>query len=229
MTPSSPLLLALDAGSPVVSVAVGWGGEATAQRSVELAHSSARLLQLVDEALAEAGAARGDLAGVVALQGPGSFTGLRVGLATALGLHQALELPAAGVPTLRVLAATLPQATGDVVAAVDAIRGEWFVQTFAPGRAPSARGETRRVPTSHLARLGAGTVVGFGAAAALAAAGVEAAGVEVVEPPPLAVAALALAHDDPPAWDAESLTRPLYLRPPAATPSAARVTKGGSP
>ena len=125
-----PLLLALDTGSPQVSVALGRDGQVLAERSVEIDRSSGRLVEMIGEVLAEAGARPRDLGGVLALQGPGSFTGLRIGLATALGLHQALGVPATAIPTLRVLAA---REEGTIVAAVDALRGEWSAQAFRAG------------------------------------------------------------------------------------------------
>ena len=127
-----PLLLALDTGSPQVSVALGRGSQVLAERSVEIDRSSGRLLEMIAEVLAEAGAKPADLGGVLALQGPGSFTGLRIGLATALGLHQALGVPATAISTLRVLAARAAE-PGTIVAAVDALRGEWSAQAFRGG------------------------------------------------------------------------------------------------
>jgi tRNA threonylcarbamoyl adenosine modification protein YeaZ len=138
------LVLALDAGSPMVSVAAGRRGAVLAARAVPLERSSTQLLALIDEVLAAAGARAADLAGVVALAGPGSFTGLRVGLATALGLHQALGARALALPTLAAMAAMAapsgapPACT--VIAAVDALRGEWSAQAFragGPAAAPS--------------------------------------------------------------------------------------------
>ncbi len=64
------------------------------------------LLPLVDRALAEAGRRRSDLAGIVVGTGPGAFTGLRVGLATAAGIARALGCPLVGVPTSEAIIAT---------------------------------------------------------------------------------------------------------------------------
>ena len=120
-----PLILALDAASPTVSVAVADRQRVLSERSVEIARSSKLLLELAQEALTEAGATVRDATGFVALAGPGSFTGLRVGLATVLGLHQALGTPAVALPTLDALAAATALHEGEqaagrpVVAAVD--------------------------------------------------------------------------------------------------------------
>src|SRR5687768_8999785 len=108
--PTAPLgpLLALDTSPPVVPVAVADRGRLLACRRGAQRESSARLLGWIREALAEAGFGDSGLRGVGVLSGPGRFTGLRVGLATALGLHRALGTPAAALPTLQVLAAGAP-------------------------------------------------------------------------------------------------------------------------
>lgn len=208
--PRAPLL-ALDTGSPRVSIAVVRGDEVLAERVVEIARSSEALLALVDDALRALDLAPRDLGGVVALRGPGSFTGLRVGLATALGLHQALGIPATALPTLAVLAAAAPPAAERAIAAVDALRGEWFVQAFAAGLPPRALGEPVLCGEDGLAGLGPGLFVGFGLGRV---AGRLAPGTAVLEPAPLAGLAGRLAHGLF-AWDAAALTAPLYLRAPA--------------
>ncbi|HEY4593660.1 MAG TPA: tRNA (adenosine(37)-N6)-threonylcarbamoyltransferase complex dimerization subunit type 1 TsaB, partial [Thermoanaerobaculia bacterium] len=139
-------LLALDTGSPLVSVALARDGAVVAARSVEQERSSTRLLEMVQEVLDEAGIGIGDLGALAVLRGPGSFTGLRIGLATALGLHQALGIPATALPSLQVLAlaAALSGTTGGrVIAAVDALRGDWSAQAFVEGR---PLGEMELVP-----------------------------------------------------------------------------------
>jgi len=80
------------------------------------------VLEDADELLREAGAERSELTGVVVGTGPGSFTGLRMGLAAARGLALALDVPVAGVSTLDALAAGSPGA----VPVVDAGRREVF-------------------------------------------------------------------------------------------------------
>lgn len=228
MTTAGPIL-AIDSASPVVSVAVAVDGSVRAERAVEIGRSSERLLAMIDEALREAGVdGPRDLAGIVALAGPGSFTGLRVGLATVLGLHQATGVPAAAVPTLPALAAAVPAESGEElrVAVVDVLRGEWAAQDFAPpaatGEPPRPLGDAGRRPAADLLAALAdrrATLVGFGVAAlseAFEPAGPPP-GLHLVEPPPLAAPAARLAASHPPAWDAGTLTRPLYFRPPAVT------------
>ncbi|HEV8631386.1 MAG TPA: tRNA (adenosine(37)-N6)-threonylcarbamoyltransferase complex dimerization subunit type 1 TsaB, partial [Thermoanaerobaculia bacterium] len=111
----------------MVSVAVARGDRVVAARAGAQRESSSQLIDWIDAALREAALELRDLAGAVALRGPGSFTGLRVGLATLLGFHQALGLRATGLPTLQVLAAAAP-AGRRVLALVPAGPGEWFAQ-----------------------------------------------------------------------------------------------------
>ncbi len=208
-------LLALDAGSPVTSVAVGVGDRVLSLRTVAIRRSSAKLLALVAEALEESGHAPRDLAAVVSLRGPGSFTGLRVGLATALGLAEALAIPAAAVTTFDALAASAPAVPGRLVAAVDALRGEWFVRAYRAGDPPTPDGPPERVPAPALAARAPCTVVGFGLEALAGDAG-PAAGLRLEPAGPLAPAALRLAAHGALNWDPAGLTSPLYLREPAA-------------
>jgi tRNA threonylcarbamoyladenosine biosynthesis protein TsaB len=101
------------------------------------AHATA-LLPLVDEALAAAELELVDLERLGVGTGPGSFTGLRIGLATARGLAQGLGLPLAPVSTLEALAAGASAEAGPerpVLAVIDAGRGEGF--------ALAVRGERR--------------------------------------------------------------------------------------
>lgn len=230
----SEALLALDSGSPVVSVAVGPPGGPVAVRSIEIRQSSERLVALVDECLEEAGVAMPALAGILALRGPGSFTGLRVGLATALGFHQALGIPATAVPTLDALALHGARRLHDggrggpvrIAAVVDALRGQWFTQLFrvAPGEAPEALPvagddpEPAILDPAAVAALTPDAVCGFGAGRLADEPGWSASpAIEVVEPTLLAPDLLRLAALVPVEWRPETLVAPLYLRAPAVS------------
>lgn len=210
-------LLILDTGSPLVSVAVARGGIVVAERSVEQQRSSARLLDLVREALDEAGLQVGDLGGIAGLRGPGSFTGLRIGLATVLGLHQALGVPATALPTLEVLAASVDDGEGEaVIAAVDALRGEWSAQAFAGGEPLSGMELVAGSDLPRLAGSPPGAIVGFGVSRLAGLPG-WAAGPRLVEPGPLAPAAARLAAAEGLEWDPSFLVSPIYSRPPAVS------------
>lgn len=90
------------------------------------------LLPAIDACLAQIGATVDQLGAVVADVGPGLFTGLRVGLATARSLAWSLELSAVGVTSLEVLAHDARLAGRVTCAAIDARRGEVFWQLFRP-------------------------------------------------------------------------------------------------
>lgn len=97
--------------------------------NIAITHSE-RLLAAVDRLLADCGMAAADLEGLAVSVGPGSFTGLRVGLATVKGLAMALDLPVAAVPTLDALAARLPFADAPVCPILDARKGEVYLSRY---------------------------------------------------------------------------------------------------
>lgn len=97
-----------------------------------------RLLALCEEALAQAGAEWGDVGRIGVGVGPGSFTGLRIGVATARALGRARGAETVTVSTLAALACGVSgdaPATRDVLAVLDARRGEAFAAAFAAGTA----------------------------------------------------------------------------------------------
>ena len=111
-------MLAFDTATEVATSALVDDGEVLAERS-----SRARtLLEDVDALLRQGGANARDLDALAVGIGPGSFTGVRIGLATARGLALALDLSGAGVSTLAALAAGAPGA----IPVVDARRREVF-------------------------------------------------------------------------------------------------------
>ena len=209
--------LALDTSSPLVSVALAQGGSVICQRVTEIRRSSERLIEMIDSVLGEADLRLAELAGVVALRGPGSFTGLRIGMSTALGFHQALGLPVAAVPTLVVLSYSVAAEPGPVLAVVDALRGEWFTQRFELAGSDRDAGKVHRCTTEELPRLGPATVVGFGVERL--AATLQSPEFTLFEAGPLAGHAALLAPRWS-RWEASELLQPMYLREPAATPSS---------
>ncbi|HSS49499.1 MAG TPA: tRNA (adenosine(37)-N6)-threonylcarbamoyltransferase complex dimerization subunit type 1 TsaB [Thermoanaerobaculia bacterium] len=216
-------ILILDTGSPLASVAVARAGEVVAARSVGTERSSTRLLDMIREVLEEAGVEMTGLGGVAVLRGPGSFTGVRIGLATVLGFHQALGLPVATPTSFQALAAAAPGDEGVVIAAVDALRGEWSVQAFAPGL--SALGEPELVAGPDLPRLAGGRpgiVIGFGVSRLAGLPGWPA-DLRLVEPGPLASAAARLVAAPDTVWDPTLLTHPLYARPADFVPARPRT------
>ena len=96
---------------------------------VTLTHSE-RLMAMVDRLLADCGWDIASLGALAVSIGPGSFTGLRVGVATVKGLAMALGLPVAPVPTLDALAGNLPFADAPVCPVLDARKGEVYLSLY---------------------------------------------------------------------------------------------------
>jgi tRNA threonylcarbamoyladenosine biosynthesis protein TsaB len=99
----------------------------------ENAHD-ASLRPLIEQALAEVGWSRNQLERIAVGTGPGSFTGLRVGIAYAQGIAEGLGVPLIGVGSLAAMARGVPMARAEVrFAMLDARRGEFFVAAYAAG------------------------------------------------------------------------------------------------
>ena len=91
---------------------------------------SERLLPLIDRALQDAGITLGQVEGLAVAVGPGSFTGLRIGLSTAKGLVVVGGQPLVGVSTLEAMAWTLPFCAHPVCPILDARKGEIYCALF---------------------------------------------------------------------------------------------------
>ena len=216
------LILAIDTSLAACSACLADTGAVLARKSEPMARGhQERLAPMVRDLMVEVGVAFADLDRVAVTIGPGSFTGLRVGLAFAKGLGLALKRPVAGVGTLEALAMHEPD--GDpIVAAIDAGRGHIYVQAFSAG---TSRGPPARLllasATDWLDRLvldgrARSDVVLIGPGAAFLAA--EIGGGRVADRAfPSARVVAALGAREPP-----SSAAPLYLRPPDATPKAHR-------
>jgi tRNA threonylcarbamoyl adenosine modification protein YeaZ len=136
------LLLALDTAGPDCAVALACDDDiapAILSRRVERmgrGHAE-RLMPMVEATLAEAGHAFDDLDRIAVTTGPGSFTGVRVGIAAARALALSLDIPAVGVGSLAALAVAIlhDHSRGTAVAVLDAKRGEIYahVQDIASG------------------------------------------------------------------------------------------------
>ncbi|HEX5706751.1 MAG TPA: tRNA (adenosine(37)-N6)-threonylcarbamoyltransferase complex dimerization subunit type 1 TsaB [Pyrinomonadaceae bacterium] len=124
------LILSIDAATPERSVAVTRGARLLALQRCDVKNSGASsVLSDVDAALKTAGVKINDVELFAATSGPGSFTGLRAGLATVKAFGDTLRRPVVGVPTLHAIAyAARPSET--LVAFAPAGRGEVFAQTL---------------------------------------------------------------------------------------------------
>lgn len=224
-------VLAIDTALTACSVAVlnGESDTIVAGDSVymERGHAEA-LVPIVEQVMRDAGLDFSELDRVVATVGPGSFTGLRVGLSAARGFALVARRPVVGVSTLAALAApflamddSLP-----VVSAIDARHDHVFLQMFGTGgrtliapRVMSAKDAARSVA------IGPVRIVGSGAAqvAQLWPPGeTSPLAVEVMAAPDVAWVARLGAAADP----AQAEPRPLYLKAPDAKPqNAARIAR----
>ena len=213
-------ILAIDTALGACSACVADAGEAEplAQETLvmERGHAEA-LVPLLDRVVSNVGAGFGSLDRVAVTVGPGSYTGLRVGIAAARAVGLAARIPVVGVTTLSALLAALVADDNRRVlaAAIDARHGQVYFQAIAPG------GQSIVAPTlvkvRDAARLmgGSASLVGSGAVAVAA----ETAGNDVLVhdlkpfPDVAWVARLGLVADP-----AQALPKPLYLRGPDARP-----------
>jgi len=214
LSPAPGPVLAIDTGSSLASIAVrdadgAWHLEVCPQRA-----SSRRLLEMIEAGLRAAALSRFELTGIAAALGPGSFTGLRIGLATALGLHQALSVPATGVPTLAAIAAGAADEQDELTAVVDAMRSACYTQRFSTRPRPRALEPPRLVRVEEVLQAGGSPLAaqdprfltqrGPAPGTALLAVGALAAH----------VGEEALRQEE---WNPRLLTRPLYLAPAPVT------------
>jgi tRNA threonylcarbamoyladenosine biosynthesis protein TsaB len=131
-----PLLLAIDTCGPSGSVALGRipGRDVEVLGQIELAGRtySATLVSAIAELLQSAGAKLDDLDGIVVVNGPGSFTGVRVGVSALKGLAEGRDIPVVALSRLEVLArkSAVPSA------ALDAHREEIYLRLERAGAAP---------------------------------------------------------------------------------------------
>jgi len=211
------VLLALDTSTPSVTAAVHDGTRVLAEATVVDARRHAELLAgQVAQVLAEAGLTPQDLTAIAVGVGPGPFTGLRVGVVTALTLGLALGVPVHGVCSLDALARRAV-VDGPFVVATDARRREVYWARYSAEGARVGLAAVSK-PADLAAELGGLPVLGPGAelyaevfgGAAEACAPMSAGALAEV-----ALAALASGGALLPA-------RPLYLRRPDATPPGAR-------
>jgi tRNA threonylcarbamoyladenosine biosynthesis protein TsaB len=129
---ASGLIIGIETATVMGGVAlVSGSGELVGEVTLRNHESHAeRLLPALEWLLATAGSSLGDCAAVAVSQGPGSFTGLRAGIATAKGLAFSLGVPLYGIATLEALAANAPPGDEPVCAVLNARRGEVFCAVF---------------------------------------------------------------------------------------------------
>jgi tRNA threonylcarbamoyladenosine biosynthesis protein TsaB len=235
---SSPLILAIDTSSLTGSVALCRGATLLAESLLHLRSThSERLLVQIEQVLAMTGVSVEQLDLLAVVHGPGSFTGLRVGLATAKGLATAAGIPVVGFSTLEVLAMNLPLCPYPVCAFLDARKQEVYSGLFDCREGfPVAVGEEAVLPPADLLQRLEGDVALVGDAVPLYRSLIEQQlGTRAKLPPavahqPRASAVAALAARRYAAGElptTEALT-PRYIRPSDADLPKSRGGSGAS-
>jgi tRNA threonylcarbamoyladenosine biosynthesis protein TsaB len=220
-------VLGFDTATPVTTVAVLLGDGRAMEEHDEPAPESrgqhaSRLLGLVERVLASGEVSWDEVERLAVGVGPGGFTGLRIGIATARALAQARGLEVVPVGSLEALAAGAAS-TQPVAAVIDARRGEVFAAVFAPdgtpllapaALAPSSLAERLAALPEPVLAVGDGAVR-FAAELASAGAAVPAAGAPVHRLSAAHICRLGAGREP---VDRDALL-PTYLREPDAKPS----------
>ena len=209
-------VLAIDTAS-VCAAALARTGLATIARRTDIARGHAEaLMPMIEQILAEAAIDYAALDMIAAAVGPGSFTGLRTGLAAARGLSLALGKPTFGVSSLEAVAyAANPRRP--LLVALETKRTELYVQMFGADLRPAAE-PLVCLPQDIPALMPAGEVCVAGDAAHRLRGLVRAAFLDTPVGDAAIIAAIALARRE---RNVEGLSlRPLYLSPPLAVPAA---------
>ena len=190
--------------------------------AMERGHAEA-LMPLIEAVIDKTPGGFGALTRIAVAVGPGSFTGIRIGVSAARAIALARDLPVVGVSTLAAFAAPWLGMQQIVAAAIDARHGNIYVQAFAPG-GRSILTPRLMTPWEAVRAIGAGPICLTGSGAALLAAEALAAGIEariygdLHAPDILQVARLGLVADP-----ATAPARPFYLKAPDAKPIAVRA------
>jgi tRNA threonylcarbamoyladenosine biosynthesis protein TsaB len=139
-------VLGIETSTPRTSICLLGDAGGVVESSFQLPGGpSAHLVPMIDRMVADLGIERARIVAVGAGVGPGSFTGLRVGLATAKGLAIGLDVPSWGFPSLELLSANASMPGGLVLPLLDARKGQAFAALYA------VRGEGRELLWGPLA------------------------------------------------------------------------------
>lgn len=218
-------LLAFDCAAAGVSAAVLIDGTAVSSERASMQRGQGEsLIPMIQRVLASAKLSLRDLDALATTIGPGSYTGLRIGLSAAAGLTAGTGLPVVGVTTLAALAAEAQaKAPGAVIVALESQRADLFFQGFDAAGRPLAPPEAAP-PQDVKLPPGSWRLAGDGAPRLVVALGLDPALVVtgVARPDAVWVGKLAQTRltAEPALLRAAALPQPLYLRAPLATPLA---------
>jgi tRNA threonylcarbamoyladenosine biosynthesis protein TsaB len=214
-------VLAIDAAGSACGAAVASGRELLAIVNGAMIHGQAEaLLPMVDEVVRQAGLAPSALDLIAVTTGPGSFTGIRVGIAAARGVALALGRPIIGITSFAAVAAALPGAAPEgrrILVALDSRRSDLFVQLFdcfgRPLSQPAAR-PPETLAVTFLSPRELSIAVAGDAAERAAQILAQVADAIIVETAPAVAGALRAALRQWRLGERDGAVRPLYLRPP---------------
>jgi tRNA threonylcarbamoyladenosine biosynthesis protein TsaB len=214
-------LLAIDTALEACSVGVSAGSRLVLVSEVIGRGHAERLMGMVTEAMADAGFAFPALDRIAVTIGPGSFTGVRVGIAAARGLALVIGCPVVGVSTLAVHAASARETVGakPVLVALDARRSEVYAQGF--DGAGKALGPAEVGPPADFAARSGGDVLLAGSGGALIASFIGPDAVSRIVHNRSAPDIAALLRLGAATEGSFTPPRPLYVRAPDAKPQAA--------
>jgi len=157
------LIVGIDTSGKHGGIALGRSdaGQFTLLEAAEIAGGtfSAQLVPQLASLLEKHGASKEDLGGIAVASGPGSFTGLRVGLAAVKGLAEILHVPIAAISLLEAVALSAKE-NGDLIAVLDAGRGEFYVGGYrVAGGVASLQESEKLLSRDELAALDAAALV----------------------------------------------------------------------
>lgn len=213
-------ILAIDTGADLCAACIFETASDThvsVVREIGKGHAE-QLMEVIAEALAEAGCGFPELDRVVVNAGPGSFTGIRVGVAAARGLALALGIPSVGVSSLDAIAAetAIQFPERPIMAVIDARRGEFYYALYGPGGSPESGPKIVSAADAAAVPIAPNPVFAGSGAAKMAEISA------IKEPdfgPVVAARILTYARLGEKA-DPSEKPKPLYLRPPDAKPQS---------
>lgn len=211
-------LLAIDTSMAACSVAAGDSGHdlALAKAHVEMERGHAEALApMVRDVMDEAGLAFSELDRIAVTTGPGTFTGVRIGLAMARGLGLALNIPVVGIDTLSAIAANETEGDQPILVAAEARKDEVYAALFRNGRIVDKPAVLTAARAAQLLPEGPCFIIGSGAERVMEAVDRDDLTRSRAGDLPSAENFWPLAIDAP---ASVSMPAPLYLRAPDAKP-----------
>ncbi len=190
------IILAIDTSLGPCSAAIYKDGNILAEdQNREPGQQSRVLVPMLESLLAQTKLRYSDCDAIASTIGPGGFTGIRTGLATARTIALALDKPLIGLTTLEVIAHA-SGISGDVLAVIDAYREQWYVQRFRMNGAAAAQSDPLLLDAKGLKALSHGA--------------------KIVETAPTARGLAALAYEKWMRGERIFTNSPLYIREPDA-------------